>query len=335
MRISRFIPFIMLLALCFSCKPQVPDEYLQPDEFEDVLYDYHLADAMADNGDNADNESYDVVLYRQAVLRKYGITQAEFDSSLVYYMRHADRLHKIYENLSKRFEDDAMALGASANDIRQFGDMKSVRDTSNLWRGVPSAMFLPKAPYNVMTFDITADSTYQKGDKLIFSFNCDFVYKEGGKNAIALLAVQFKNDSVASSTVRMSSNSNYSVTVSDGAMLGIKSIKGFIYLDNRTLRREPEGGNNLKLMFVNNIRLVRLRNKGNATNVQAPATSNQLRIDTSSNKVKSIPSEKVTPSEPKDVQPMKHRLMPATNVGKPLKMSKIQPASAGEESRKR
>lgn len=41
MRISRFIPFIMLLALCFSCKPQVPDEYLQPDEFEDVLYDYH------------------------------------------------------------------------------------------------------------------------------------------------------------------------------------------------------------------------------------------------------------------------------------------------------
>lgn len=32
---------------------------------------------------------------------------------------------------------------------------------------------------------------------------------------------------------------------------------------------------------------------------------------------------------------MKHRLMPATNVGKPLKMSKIQPASAGEEIRKR
>lgn len=133
---------------------------------------------MAGNGDNADNESYDVVLYRQAVLRKYGITQAEFDSSLVYYMRHADRLHKIYENLSKRFEDDAMALGASANDIRQFGDMKSVRDTSNLWRGVPSAMFLPKAPYNVMTFDITADSTYQKGDKLIFSFNCDLYIKK-------------------------------------------------------------------------------------------------------------------------------------------------------------
>ena len=77
--------------MCFSCKPQVPDEYLQPGEFEDVLYDYHLADAMAGNGDNADNESYDVVLYRQAVLRKYGITQAEFDSSLVYYMRHADQ----------------------------------------------------------------------------------------------------------------------------------------------------------------------------------------------------------------------------------------------------
>lgn len=100
----------------FSCKPQVPDEYIQPDEFEDILYDFHLADGMANgNGDRAD-VSYDVTLYRQAVLHKYGITQAEFDSSLVYYMRHADRLHKIYENLSQRFEDEAMALGASANE---------------------------------------------------------------------------------------------------------------------------------------------------------------------------------------------------------------------------
>ena len=58
---------------------------------------------------------------------------------------------------------------------------------------------MPYAPYNVMTFEIEADSTYHPGDRIIFSFNSDFVYKGGVKDGMALLAVQFKNDSVASS----------------------------------------------------------------------------------------------------------------------------------------
>ena len=50
------------------------------------------------------------------------ITQAEFDSSMVYYMRHADVLHGIYENISNRLKDDADALlpglpGAAQTDL--------------------------------------------------------------------------------------------------------------------------------------------------------------------------------------------------------------------------
>ena len=37
--------FLLLLSL-YGCKPQVPDEYIQPNQFEDILYDYHLAIAM-------------------------------------------------------------------------------------------------------------------------------------------------------------------------------------------------------------------------------------------------------------------------------------------------
>ena len=129
MRIYSVFKCLILCALVLSCKPQVPDKYLQPGEFEDILYDYHLADAMAQNEENSSGDEYNTMLYRQAVLNKYGITQAEFDSSLVYYTRHSDRLHQVYENLVKRFEDDAMSLGASANDIRRFGDMRSERDT--------------------------------------------------------------------------------------------------------------------------------------------------------------------------------------------------------------
>lgn len=307
MKVSRLIPFMMLLALVFSCKPKVPGKYLQPDEFEDILYDLHLASAMADNSSGDDGVySYNARLYRQAVLSKYGITQAEFDSSLVYYTRHSDRLHSVYEGLAKRFEEEAMALGASASDIQRYGDMKSSRDTSNLWTGEKHAMFMPVAPYNVMPFAIEADSSYHKGDRLIFSFNCNFIDRGGRKSGVALLAVQFSNDSVASTTVRMSSrpNSNYSLTVSDLRGDGIKAVRGFIYLDER---KDDEKGS--CLMFVSDIRLVRMRGSSMpVSNVKR--ADNIVRCDSA--------------PRPADVG---GRQLPVMNMtARPVKMSEIKPS---------
>lgn len=69
MKINTSFLLISLLLIIFSCKPQVPGKYLQPDEFEDILYDYHLADAMVNN-DGSDEKKYEVTLYRQAVLKE-------------------------------------------------------------------------------------------------------------------------------------------------------------------------------------------------------------------------------------------------------------------------
>ncbi len=337
MKTLRFVPFLLLLALAFSCKPQVPREYIQPDEFEDILYDFHLADGIANGGDERGDVSYNVTLYRQAVLRKYGITQAEFDSSLVYYMRHADRMHGIYENLAERFEDEAMALGASANEIRRYGGMTSARDTSNLWRGVSAAMLMPCAPYNVMTFEVAADSTYHPGDKIIFSFNADFVYKDGLKEGVALLAVQFKNDSVASSTVRMSANSNYNVTVSDVNRKGIKAIRGFIYLGNRKrMRDDNEDRNALRLMFIDNIRMVRMRSAG-VENVALPQQSQQsatVQRDSTQGNQKRKPAENVTsmPVHNKGMVTPERKIMPVRQLDVPLKMSESKPVKVEKKT---
>ncbi len=267
------IPFFAVLfaaLLAMSCKPQVPSKYIQPDEFEDILYDYHLADAMAANSATSGNSGYDIMFYRQAVFNKYGITQAEFDSSLVYYVRHADRLHKIYDNLSKRLGNEALSLGASANDVSRYGDLASSKDTSNLWRGVPSCVLMSAPPYNVMTFDIEADSTYRKGDRMILSFNSDFISKDGINEGVAMLAVQFADDSVASSAVHMSSNSNYSISVSDESNKGIKHIRGFFFLGNNNLSGSSSPAP-LRLMFIEKIQLVRQRSAVDISN--RPAAS--------------------------------------------------------------
>ena len=49
------LPFCIVMALV-GCKPGVPNQYIQPDDMEDILYDYHIADGMVSTrpGETAD-----------------------------------------------------------------------------------------------------------------------------------------------------------------------------------------------------------------------------------------------------------------------------------------
>ena len=273
-KFSLFLSFIMA-AILFSCKPSVPSQYIQPGDFEDLIYDLHIADAMSVD-ENGETSPYSLTLNREAVMKKHGYTQEEFDSTLNYYVRHADRLHKIYENVSKRLSNEALALGASANDLKSYGDIKSSRDTSNLWNGVKSCLLAAEAPYNVTTFEIEADTSYHKGDRIIFSFNTDFIVNSGNKDATALLAIVLKNDSVIYNHTTISSNSMYRVVAEDRDKKGIKAIRGFIYLNGN---KQKDIKNPIKIMSVYNIKLIRQRNhnQGVAPQKEQMGTTDSLR----------------------------------------------------------
>ena len=84
-----------------ACKPTVPSGYIQPDDMEDLLYDYHIAQTMAiENGRDDGKEDYNQTLYFAAVLEKHGVTKAKFDSSLTYYYVRADRFNDMYQHIA-------------------------------------------------------------------------------------------------------------------------------------------------------------------------------------------------------------------------------------------
>ena len=119
MRNSLAIVFFVVLTM-LGCKPSVPSEYVQPGDLEDILYDYHVAQAMANESQSMSGEerNYHQNAYFHAVLKKYGVSEAEFDSSLVYYYSHADRLRGIYQRVKERLNDEIAKM--------QKGDMQSV-----------------------------------------------------------------------------------------------------------------------------------------------------------------------------------------------------------------
>lgn len=237
-----------------SCKPGVPSRYIQPDDMEDILYDYHIADGIAQLP-NTDSTS--LMTYHQAVFKKYDITKAEFDSSMVYYMRHTELLHDIYQKLSDRMNGEAMALGGASSIDNSF--MASAGDTANIWKADHVLALSTIKPANLYSFKLEADTSYHVGDRFMLNFDAQFLYQDGVRDGLAVMAVEFKNDSVASQTIHMSSSSHYTMSIGDDEHVGIKRIRGFFLLNGNVAMEQNVS--TLKLMFIQNIRLVRMHER--------------------------------------------------------------------------
>lgn len=210
MKQTLWVLALLMSACCMSltgCKPSLPDDVLSQGKMEDILYDYHLALAMVQNEGGDETQRF---IYKDAVLRKHDVTSAEFDSSMVYYMRHTDKMYTIYKNLSDRLNDEAVSLGADASDQSRFGDLASSGDTTNIWRGARSLVFMTAKPLNYYNFEVKADTSFHKGDCIMLDFESHFIYQDGIRDGLAVLAVQFSNDSIVSQVVHVQSSLHYS-----------------------------------------------------------------------------------------------------------------------------
>lgn len=316
---------VMALLFCVSsCKPSLPSGVLSKGKMTDILYDYHLALAMAHMDDNGDKGQS--LAYREAVLRKHDVTPAEFDSSMVYYMRHTELLEDVYKDLTDRYNNEITAMGGSAKEGGEFANLSATGDTANVWNLAASMVFMPVKPFNSTSFDIKVDSTFHKGDRLMLDFDAQFIYQDGMRNGVAMLAVQFGNDSIAQRTIMIQSTQHYSVELSDADSLGIKSVKGYFMLMNDDNGTGVSSQTTLKLMFLEHIKLIRMHPQ---KPVAAPAgsspsaSSDSLRKDSASSSSSSSgekPGEQTFEmSSQKPVHPIR---MPDGKPLRPLKEMK-------------
>lgn len=319
---------VMALLFCISsCKPSLPSGVLSKGKMTDILYDYHLALAMAHMDDNGDKGQS--LAYREAVLRKHDVTSAEFDSSMVYYMRHTELLEDVYKDLTDRYNNEITAMGGSAKEGGEFANLSATGDTANVWNLATSMVFMPVKPFNSTSFDIKVDSTFHKGDRLMLDFDAQFIYQDGMRNGVAMLAVQFGNDSIAQRTIMIQSTQHYSVELSDADSLGIKSVKGYFMLMNDDNGTGVSSQTTLKLMFLEHIKLIRMHP---LKPVAAPAvssssaSSDSLRKDSASSASSSSgekPGEQTFEmSSQKPVHPIR---MPDGKPLRPLKEMKPEP----------
>ena len=200
---------LLLLLFLSSCEPQLPDGVMSESKMEEVLYDYHVAQAMSEvstePGKTIDFQRYEL---QEAVLRKHGITQAEFDSSMVFYCSDLDRMNRLYQHLSERLDRDAEALGASLGSGDIYAGLTADGDTANVWSGRQLFAIRNRSGENLRSWYIPCDSTWLPGDDLLFRFQTQSYARDGYYSIYVTMVVSYDNDSVRARTMQFTARTS-------------------------------------------------------------------------------------------------------------------------------
>ena len=94
----------MMVVMVFGgCRPK---GVLSSKKMQEVLYELHRTDAILQCWGMDYGHDEAVAKYYEVTMEKLGVTQAEFDSSLVWYTDHPSRFDKIYPKLRARVEQE-------------------------------------------------------------------------------------------------------------------------------------------------------------------------------------------------------------------------------------
>ena len=249
------ILIISLLGIV-SCKPGIPRKYLQPNKMADIMYDYHIAEALQSVHPAGDTMA--VRAYHAYILKKYKVSQADFDSSLVYYTRHTKLLEDVYDKIAERLNNESALYGGSQLTLGD--EITNNSDTTNIWQASPVQILSPYLAFNRKTFEIKADTSYHEGDKIILDFDTKFIYQDGMRDGVAVLAVTYSNDSVEVVSNSLMSSAHYHLQINNAGRLKIKSIRGF-FLHNNTQNQNLSSRTTLKMLLITNIKLIRMHTK--------------------------------------------------------------------------
>lgn len=226
---------ILILALSFtSCEVKRPDMVLSDAEMESLLYDYHIAKAMGEQVPF--NENYKKVLYLESVYKKHGITEAQFDSSMVWFAQNPDILAKIYERVNEHLKTEKNNI----NHLIALRDNKpetsSPGDSIDIWAWQHVYSLSENPLNNKIVFSFPADSNFKDRDTL--RWTAYFRFNKGRQDSMHALTmtmqIRYKNDSLIDCTKKIYRSGYHSITLSADTLGAINAVNGFIYYpDNK------------------------------------------------------------------------------------------------------
>ncbi len=214
---------LILLAAC----SKVPDHILSEKKMQDVIIDMHLAEAMiASDYKTYNNDSIKKVLF-QSVFAKHKITQAEYDSALVWYARNLDIYLKIYDKAKIVIENQIKDLG----DVQATAAPSSNQDSINIWPRRSSMELNPKALFNGVAFDVSPELFYSSGSIFVLGMKV-WGLKKGMKHYPEVRLSANHGDTIVSTNYTIKKDGYQEIKLNTLPTKPVRQVFGYIRLDN-------------------------------------------------------------------------------------------------------
>lgn len=230
-----------------SCKVKRPSNIIPEATMENLLYDYHIAKALGENLPY--NEGYKKSLYLDAVYNKYKITEAEFDTSMVWYTRNIEVLSKIYERINTRAKSKQgdIDLLIAKRDKKPL--ISAQGDSIDVWAWRRALRLSNAALYKTFSFALPADSNFKLRDVFEWNTEYSFVGNHADSTLLAIVGMQiiYENDSVTSEVRKVLDRGQQRIRLVSDTM-PVREVNGFIYYPTTT---------NNSILLVDNISLMR------------------------------------------------------------------------------
>ena len=117
MRMRSFLILAVIFAAIIlpSCRPE---GVLSQRKMQAVVYDLHRAEGVMQEAGLTSGHDDAMAKYYGQILAKHSVTQAQFDSSLVWYTRNPKRFEHIYPKVIARLQAESDALQAEIKRLK-------------------------------------------------------------------------------------------------------------------------------------------------------------------------------------------------------------------------
>ncbi len=201
LRCRRLLPVMALWVLCFvvaSCD-KAPRGVIGERRMADLLVDLDKAESyISQFPDKFPNDSAKQAL-KQSIFARHGVTQADYDSSMVWYAHNIDVYTDVCDKALNKLNSDLSSLKKKAEkggvaSTADYGDLESPTatrrrtyqgrgDTADIWSGLRTWMLTPVLPKGYITFDVKPDAEYRDGDRYRLNFK---LIGGGGRYAVLI-----------------------------------------------------------------------------------------------------------------------------------------------------
>ena len=221
---NRFI-ILALCSLLFSACDKRPSGVLNQNEMTNVLTEMHKTDASMSERGLAYNHYSDKAPYYKFIFKRYGITQAKFDSSLVWYTKNPRVFGNIYDKVLANLTHLQKEVKNGKYHPVDTLDLTKMR--TSIWNKRTKYLLTKDSTRTHLNFEITNNLLF--GDVYVFKFLQRIAPEDSSKKQRIVIRLNYANgktDSVSQTAYHDSLLRRYTIRFATKRKLKIKSISG-------------------------------------------------------------------------------------------------------------